>query len=115
MIIVLNTIKQTESSSNLFGDPSLNNNESIDSTGVRSTPKAYIYEDGLLKIADQQYVFEKLNQNGDVVDLSLKGFKDALFRSSEYVRSVTKGGERRYETLTSSSSGFTVKGVSLTP
>jgi len=115
IVLVLNTIKKKEYANIKFKNPSKQNFESIDSLGVYGSPKAYIYEDGILKFGDQMNILERLNNGDSNVNYSLKGFKDVLFRAQEYVRSIIKSDTRVFETVENTATGIVVKSTSDKP
>ena len=114
IILTLNTIKEKEYAFPKFKDPSKFNDEMIDSLEIHNSPKMYIYEDGIYKVGDQVYLFEKL-ENGKTIDYTLKGFKGILYRTPSYIRSVKKDGKRIFETVQNTPSGPVVTNTNVTP
>jgi len=110
VVVILNTIKKKEFNNIRFKNPGKINAESIDSLGIMSSPKAYIFEDNILKYADQVYIFQKMEDAPNIwIDFTLKGFKDVLFRAPTYIRSIKKTGKRVFESIENTANGAVIK------
>lgn len=75
---------------------------------------SYIYENGILKRANQPIVWKGMicNNSKYMISGSLNSFKDILFRAPRYIRSVVKDGKRVFETIENTKEGPVVKSVS---
>lgn len=116
VVLVLNTIKEKEFSNLEFRKPDKKNYEAINDNGSYFEPTVFIYEDRILKVADQfEIISQFTNSRKEVISLDLETYQDLLFRSKTYVRSTLTNGKRIFETIENTPNGIIVRNVSNKP
>jgi len=97
-----------------FGD--INSTSKISSNNpfkdLGSITVPYIYEDNLLKLANQPYVFDEVLKSKSVIwrGLIFKDFSVLLANASTYTRSRLVNGHRIFETVKNTPNGPVVVG-----
>jgi len=73
----------------------------------------FIREDGVLKLPDQTYISNLLEKNGtSILNLTLKEFKNLLYRSSSYKRSnIDVKKKRKFDTLEKNGKERVIKSI----
>lgn len=112
VILVLNTLKEKEFENLKFNSPTNNNYEAINANGSYYEPTVFIYEEGILKAADQFEIMSQFtNSRSEMGCFGLESFQDLLFRSKSYVRSTIKNGKRIFETVENITNGMKISGI----
>ncbi|MDD4972564.1 MAG: hypothetical protein PHT07_24295 [Paludibacter sp.] len=83
-------------------------NEKTDSVSHPSSSIfACIYENGILKVANQMHVIDDLISNGGkyFIGGDLRRFKDMMFRAPIFIQSEVVNGKRVFETMEKGNGG----------
>lgn len=116
VVLTLSTINEKEFGDLKFQDPVKKNHETINENGTYLSPTVYIYEDGILKVADQYEIISQFTDNlNEVGNFGLEAYQDMLFRSKGYIKSNIENGKRVFETMENNGEDFKVKKVSNKP
>ncbi|MFZ4456858.1 MAG: hypothetical protein ACOYOT_11630 [Bacteroidales bacterium] len=91
--------------------------ESVDTTkSIAYDNDFYILENGILKYPDQVYVDGLISNNSEYfVSLSLRHFKDMLYRTPTYKLSNRENGIRKFATMEKVANGHIMKSVNDNP
>ena len=112
VVLVLNTLKEKEFENLKFNGPTNNNYEAINANGSNYEPTVFIYEDGILKAADQYEIISQFTKSRkETISVGLEAFQDLLFRSNSYIRSNIQKGKRIFETVENTPSGMKVSSI----
>jgi len=115
-VIVLSKVSAVRLKDYELVDPIEKNigNEKFDSLRFASYDNfVYIKEDGILKFPDQLYIFGLLEKNNNsALNLTLKGFKDLLYRSNSYKQSnLDDKKKRKFATLEKNGNKHVIKRI----
>ncbi len=112
VVLVLNTLKEKEFENLKFNSPTNNNYEAINANGSYYEPTVFIYEEGILKAADQYEIISQFTKSRkETISVGLEAFQDLLFRSNRYIRSTIQNGKRIFETVENTPTGTKVSSI----
>ena len=110
VVLAINTELLKDKTPLKIANASKNNIDEFDTKeGTIINPEFYIYEDGILKFADQSYYMHLLKNNKSWIKFDLKSIKDLIFRSKNYTRSILVKGKRVFQLVENTPNGIIIK------